>query len=351
MADVFISYKRRLRPTVERIAAALRGLKLSVWYDAGIEPGTSFSDEIAAEVREARAVLVLWTNDCFPHGGDKNGWVRAEAEIAKRKDKLVSTMVEATDFDPPWNLIHYEDLAHWASAKGLGPANDPVWVKVLARIGALTGRPGLTNYVAAAANGTSEALQTWAQAFPTDPLTEAIWAQIGTLAAEETRNSIAQARAADSKPKMQPFTADASGEGSTHFQEWLEKALNDDPVAQTFVAMCYDIGGHGVKQDHQKAFQWHFSAANLGNTVAMNDVGTAYKFGRGVAADDEMALNWYKLSADKHNQIGQLYLAQMLEAGRGVAKNLVEAIKYYKLAAEQGNKDAKGALKRLGVKP
>ena len=43
MTDVFISYKRRLRPRVEEIATALRALGVTVWYDAALEAGTSFS--------------------------------------------------------------------------------------------------------------------------------------------------------------------------------------------------------------------------------------------------------------------------------------------------------------------
>ena len=39
MADVFISYKREDRPLVEEIAARLRRLKLTVWFDAGLAGG------------------------------------------------------------------------------------------------------------------------------------------------------------------------------------------------------------------------------------------------------------------------------------------------------------------------
>ena len=79
MSDVFISYKRRLRPQVENIASALRELRVDVWFDAALEPGVSFSAEISHEVRNAGCVLVCWSNDAFPHGGDENGWVLAEA--------------------------------------------------------------------------------------------------------------------------------------------------------------------------------------------------------------------------------------------------------------------------------
>ncbi len=58
MTDVFISYKRRVRPQVERVAAALRAEGLDVWFDAALEAGSSFSAEISAQVRGARCILV-----------------------------------------------------------------------------------------------------------------------------------------------------------------------------------------------------------------------------------------------------------------------------------------------------
>ena len=84
MTDVFISYKRRLRPRVEEIAAALRARGVTVWYDAALEAGTSFSAEISNEVRSAGCVLVCWSDDAFPHGGDTSGWVVGEATIGQR---------------------------------------------------------------------------------------------------------------------------------------------------------------------------------------------------------------------------------------------------------------------------
>ena len=73
MSDVFISYKRRLRPQVERIATALRELRVDVWFDAALEPGVSFSAEISHEVRNAGCVLdvvdgekLVWTSALAP---------------------------------------------------------------------------------------------------------------------------------------------------------------------------------------------------------------------------------------------------------------------------------------------
>ena len=148
LADVFISYKRRLRPVVEHLAAALRARGVSVWFDARLEPGDGFSDEISREVRSAACVLVCWSNDAFAHGGDTNAWVRGEATIGRERGTLVSVQVEPTDFDPPWNMMHHEDLVGWATAAGTGAANDPRWLKVLDAVGRKIGRPGLGTPVA-----------------------------------------------------------------------------------------------------------------------------------------------------------------------------------------------------------
>jgi len=113
MTDVFISYKRRLRPRIEEIATAMRALGLTVWYDAALEAGSSFSAEISHEVRHAGCVLVCWSDDAFPHGGDTSGWVIGEATIGQGRGVLVPVLLETTDLDPPWNTLHTASLIDW----------------------------------------------------------------------------------------------------------------------------------------------------------------------------------------------------------------------------------------------
>ena len=57
VADVFISYKREERQAVERLAQELRKLGLDVWFDASLNAGEAFSDEIDREARAAKAIL------------------------------------------------------------------------------------------------------------------------------------------------------------------------------------------------------------------------------------------------------------------------------------------------------
>ena len=192
MTDVFISYKRRLRPQVESVAAALRALRLDVWFDAKLESGSDFSGEIAAEARSARCVFVCWSDDAFEHGGDKNGWVRGEATMGRERGVLVSVLIEPTDFDPPWNIIHHESLIGWQPG---GSANRAGWQGVLAVIGRHVGRPGLADYDRAVEVGTIEALRTWAQSYPDDALAEPVWQQVEALEMEAARARVAREKA------------------------------------------------------------------------------------------------------------------------------------------------------------
>jgi len=139
MTDVFISYKRRLRPRVEEIATALRAHGATVWYDAALEAGTSFSAEISNEVRTAGCVLVCWSDDAFPHGGDSSGWVVGEATIGQGRGRLVPVLLEEAELDPPWNTLHTESLIGWSPDK----PDHPGWRNVLAAIGRHIDRPDM----------------------------------------------------------------------------------------------------------------------------------------------------------------------------------------------------------------
>lgn len=167
MTDVFISYKRRLRSRVEEIAGKLERLGLTVWFDAELEPGTTFSAEISHEVRNAHCVLVCWTNDAFPHGGDEHGWVVGEATIGRNRKALVATTLEPTDLDPPWNTVHCEDLTDWSPR--LRGSKRSAWSRVIEAIGRHVGRPGLSELDAALSTGTIRALSSWLEEYPDDP--------------------------------------------------------------------------------------------------------------------------------------------------------------------------------------
>lgn len=165
-ADIFISYKREERGRVEAIAHALRELKLNVWFDARLQSGNSFDDEINREVRAAKCVLVCWSP-----GSIASEWVRAEASIGRQRGVLAACFLDQCELYPPFNLVHAEDL----SAGALDGAN-PSWAKIVEQIGHLVGRPGLGAYVLA--QGERAALGAWLADHAADPLAEIALARL-----------------------------------------------------------------------------------------------------------------------------------------------------------------------------
>lgn len=202
MSDVFISYKRRLRPQVERIATALREMRVDVWFDAALEPGVSFSAEISNEVRNAGCVLVCFSDDAFPHGGDENGWVLGEASIGRKRGRLVTVTLDETEFDPPWNMIHSERLIEFEPSDMT--SDRAAWRGTLAAIGRLIERPGLADYDRAMAAGTASALKAWVEAYPQDVLAEKAWAKIEEMELTAVRARLAEQRV---KPEDEPGVA------------------------------------------------------------------------------------------------------------------------------------------------
>lgn len=196
MVDVFISYKQEEREAVQIIASALSDLKVSVWFDSKLRAGTSFDEEIAAALEAAKSVLVCWTPAAI-----QSDWVRAEATQGTQRDRLVACFLQPTNLIPPFNLTHAENLCAWA-----GQADDPAWLKLLERIGELTGRPGLSTYTKVMRVGASaQEMKTWVEANGADPLVENIWSRVALLegegGSERLAREKAEARVADERRK------------------------------------------------------------------------------------------------------------------------------------------------------
>jgi hypothetical protein len=159
MVDVFISYKREERGRCERIAKKLKALDLDVWFDARLPSGKSFDREIEGAIKKAKAVLVLWSPASV-----ESEWVRNEAGIGKERGVLAAAQLAPCELPIAFRATHYEALHDEAFADDhLG------WIKVLERIGELTGRPGIASYSKALGEGAAPLLR-WARANHTDPL-------------------------------------------------------------------------------------------------------------------------------------------------------------------------------------
>ena len=160
MTDVFISYKREERARCVAIYNALVDLKLSVWFDAHIEPGTDFDREIEREVRRARAVLVLWSELAAD-----SDWIRAEARTGRQSERLVAARLD--DCLPPLEFASVQtvdlfDRPDFQAGEG--------WRQIAARIGRLVGRPGLGDYVRCEQSADAGQWRGWVADNAGDPL-------------------------------------------------------------------------------------------------------------------------------------------------------------------------------------
>lgn len=134
MSDVFISYARKTETyAAEKVADALRALGFSVWYDADLPAHREFSLVIEENLREAKAVIVIWSA-----AAAKSSYVRAEANTAREAGKLVQLRVDETELPLAFRENQCVDLAGWS-----GGANAPGWRKVTASVEELVGRTSL----------------------------------------------------------------------------------------------------------------------------------------------------------------------------------------------------------------
>jgi adenylate cyclase len=131
MSHLFISYARSTAIQAQQVAAVLRGLGHQVWLDDAIPAHRAYADVIEERLREARAVVVIWSADAA-----KSEWVRSEADRARAERKLVQLTVDGAALPMPFDQIHCVDLVGWQG--------DPAaagWKRVVESVNELLGGP------------------------------------------------------------------------------------------------------------------------------------------------------------------------------------------------------------------
>lgn len=108
LPDVFLSYSREDQATVRRYAEALEREGFKVWWDDALNPGETFDQVTEQALKEAKAVVVLWSKHSVI-----SRWVRSEATQADRFGTLVPVMIEACDRPILFELSHTSDLSRW----------------------------------------------------------------------------------------------------------------------------------------------------------------------------------------------------------------------------------------------
>jgi TPR repeat protein len=132
-----------------------------------------------------------------------------------------------------------------------------------------------------------------------------------------------------------------------------QRAGANDPVAQTGLASCYDLGMH-VQPNGKESIRLLTEAANQGYAPAEYELGRIYLYGRGIPIDYAQALLWERKAAEQDDPRAQRDLAFMYERGFGVAADPAQAAEWNRKAAMQGNAEAqlhlaKGLDEGVGV--
>lgn len=84
MSRIFLSYARQDLEAATVLAEALSRTGHHVWWDRQLSAGARFSAAIASQLKEANAVIVLWTEAAI-----ESAWVQDEAEEARDSGKLI----------------------------------------------------------------------------------------------------------------------------------------------------------------------------------------------------------------------------------------------------------------------
>ena len=115
--DIFLSYARQDRASARIFAECLGEEGFKVWWDASLHSGETFDEVIEQRLRDAKAVVVLWSPRSVA-----SRWVRAEATLADRRNKLVPAIIEPCDRPIVFELTHTSELSEWQ-----GDRSDPRW--------------------------------------------------------------------------------------------------------------------------------------------------------------------------------------------------------------------------------
>jgi hypothetical protein len=128
MADIFISYKAERRGAIAHITRILENHGFTVWY--ALLSGSQFVRLIEREIRDAKAVLVLWCSRSV-----RSDWVLEEASLAKDLGNIIPVKAEAVELPFGFRRLDTFDLTGWD-----GSPRSSVLDELLLDIGKMVGR-------------------------------------------------------------------------------------------------------------------------------------------------------------------------------------------------------------------
>jgi TolB-like protein/tetratricopeptide (TPR) repeat protein len=124
LPDIFLSYSRLDQSRARQFVKSFEAAGLSVWWDPHLKSGEAYDEVTEAALRDARAVVVLWSETSV---GSR--WVRAEATVADRNNTLMPVMIDPADRPIMFELVQTADLIDWR-----GNSDDPAFQSFLSEV-------------------------------------------------------------------------------------------------------------------------------------------------------------------------------------------------------------------------
>ena len=113
MGRIFLSYAREDVGVAKRLAAVVGAADHTVWWDREIQGGSHFTSEIDRELKNADAVVVLWSKSAID-----SPWVQDEAAEGRDSGRLVPIIMGAEK--PPLGFRQFQsiDFTGWDEDEG-----------------------------------------------------------------------------------------------------------------------------------------------------------------------------------------------------------------------------------------
>ena len=92
-----------------------------------------------------------------------------------------------------------------------------------------------------------------------------------------------------------------------------------------------------VEQDYAKAMEWYEKAYELGDGVAMSNIGALYRDGKGVEQDSAKAMECFEKAIEAGDSNAFNYIGVMYYDGKGVEQDYAKGVEWFEKGIEQGN--------------
>jgi adenylate cyclase len=108
MAKIFLSYAREDVDSAKQLAGCIASAGHEVWWDRHIQGGSRFSSEIDRALKDAQAVVVLWSDASV-----ESAWVQDEAAEGRDTGRLVPVALGGCRPPLGFRQFHTIELGQW----------------------------------------------------------------------------------------------------------------------------------------------------------------------------------------------------------------------------------------------